>query len=150
MTQFIDVAALVVTGLMVGAEFSVAAFVHPALYRLQDDAHVPLAAAFARLFGRVMPPWYALTALLALTETILRWHQPGNAPTLLAVSTLLVVLTIPYSLIILVPINNRVAGLSARNLPPDWKIDRKRWDFHHRLRVVMLVTAFALLAAALT
>ncbi len=150
MIQLLDVVTLVSIGLMVGAELSIAAFIHPALYRLREEAHVPVAAALARLFGRVMPPWYAANLLLALAQTFLRWHQSGRAPELLATSAFLLLLMILYSVIIEVPINNRVAEFSVGELPADWKMDRQRWDFHHRWRVLILVAAFTLLATSLT
>ena len=58
--------------------------------------------------------------------------------------------TIPFTLICLVPINNRVATLDLNALPGDWKADRRRWDQYHAVRVVILVLAsLAILAAAL-
>ena len=149
MIQLLDVVTLVVAGLMVGSELSIAAFIHPVLYRLKDEAHAPVAAALARLLGRVMPPWYAVTLLLVLAETFLRWHQPGHTPKLLATSALLFMLTILYSVIVEVPINNRIAKLSADDLPAAWKIDRQRWDLHHRWRVLILIVAFTLTATCL-
>jgi hypothetical protein len=39
-------------GLMCGSELNVAMFAHPILNRQALEAHIPVRAAFARLFGR--------------------------------------------------------------------------------------------------
>jgi hypothetical protein len=46
-----------------------------------------------------------------------------------------------YSVIALVPINNRIKSAP----PPDWKTYRRRWDLLHRWRVVLLTIAVAFL-----
>jgi hypothetical protein len=62
----------------------------------------------------------------------------------------LLAVTVPFSLICLVPINNRVAAWDLNALPGDWKIDRRRWDQYHSIRIVILVLAsITILAAAL-
>jgi putative exporter of polyketide antibiotics len=50
-----------------------------------------------------------------------------------------------YSLIALVPVNNRIKSWETSTPPPDWKTYRRRWDIHHRWRVVLLTIAFAFL-----
>ena len=61
---------------MVGNELTVACFLHPTLARLGDNVHSEAAIAYARLFGRVMPPWHATVAALTLVEVWLRWPLP--------------------------------------------------------------------------
>ena len=46
-----------------------------------------------------------------------------------------------YSIIALVPINNRIKSTP----PPDWKTYRRKWDLLHRWRVAILTIAFAFL-----
>ncbi len=48
----LQVLAIVVLGLMCGSELNVAAFGHPTLDRQPLDVHIPVRAAFARLFGQ--------------------------------------------------------------------------------------------------
>jgi uncharacterized membrane protein len=145
MMEILNVVAILVAGLMVGCELSIAAFVHPTLDKLPDQAHLPAASALARLLGTVMPFWYNLTFLLTLAEVALQWHQSGRVPIWIATSAVLWLLASIYSLIALVPVNNRIKSWETSTAPPDWKTDRRRWDRHHRWRVALLTTAFAFL-----
>ena len=143
--QTLNVIAILVAGLMVGCELSIAAFVHPTLDTLPDNVHRPAATAIARVMGTVMPFWYALTLLLTLAEVVIRWHQSGRLPIWIAASAVLWVLVIVYTITTLVPINNRIASWEKSAPPPDWKTYRRRWDMLHRWRVALLTIAFTLL-----
>ena len=141
MMEVLNVVAIIVAGLMVGCELAIAAFVHPTLDKLPDDVHLPAASALARVLGRVMPFWYILVFLLALAEVVIQWRQFGTLPIWSTVSAVLWALASLYSVIALVPINNRIKS----SPPPDWKTYRRRWDLLHRWRVVLLTIAFAFL-----
>jgi uncharacterized membrane protein len=143
--QTLNVIAILVAGLMVGCELSIAAFIHPTLDTLPDNVHRPAASAIARVMGTVMPFWYALTFLLTLAEVLVRWHQSGRLPIWIAASAVLWVLVIVYTITTLVPINNRIASWEKSAPPPDWKTYRRRWDMLHRWRVALLTIAFTLL-----
>ncbi len=143
--EILNVVAIMVAGLMVGCELSITAFIHPTLDKLPDEAHQPAASAIARVLGTVMPFWYNLTFLLTLAETVLRWRQSGHLPAWFAASAALWLLASVYSLIALVPVNNRIISWEKVAPPPDWKKYRRRWDMHHRRRTALLTIAFALL-----
>jgi len=145
MLEVLNVVAMIVAGLMVGCELAIAAFIHPTLDKLPDEAHLPAASAIARVLGIVMPFWYNLTFLLTLAEVVIRWHQADRIPIWIATSAVLWMLASVYSLIALVPVNNRIKSWEKSTPPPDWKTYRRRWDMHHRWRVVLLTTAFAFL-----
>ena len=146
---FLDVLSLTVAGMLAGNEFAVAAFFHPALYRLSDQVHLAVAPPLARILGRVMPFWYALTVLLVAVETWTHWHPSEPRPTLLLASAILLALSVVYTLAALVPINNRIASWTNTPAPANWKADRLRWDHLHRWRVLLLTLAFVLLALGL-
>ena len=139
--EILNVVAMIVAGLMVGSELAIAAFVHPTLDKLPDNVHLPAASALARVLGKFMPFWYVLVFLLALAEVVIHWHQSGSLPIWSTVSAVLWMLASLYSVIALVPINNRIKSTP----PPDWKTYRRRWDLLHRWRVVLLTIAFAFL-----
>jgi hypothetical protein len=54
-----------------------------------------------------------------------------------------------YSVTTLVPINDRIKSWEKTTPPSDWATYRRRWDLHHRWRVVLLTTAFAFLIVGL-
>ena len=145
MMEVLNVVAIIVAGLMVGCELAIAAFVHPTLEKLPDEAHLPAASALARVLGTVMPFWYNLTFLLTLAEVVIRWRQSGSLPIWTAVSAALWMLASVYSLIALVPVNNRIKSWETSTPPSDWKTYRRRWDMHHRWRLLLLTIAFAFL-----
>jgi uncharacterized membrane protein len=145
MMEYLNVVAIIVAGLMVGSELSVAAFVHPTLDRLPNNVHMPVASALARVLGRFMPFWYILVFLLTLAEVLFRWHQSGRLPIWIATSAILWAFASLYSVTTLVPINNRIASWEKITPPADWKIFRRKWDLLHRWRVALLTIAFAFL-----
>jgi uncharacterized membrane protein len=141
MMEVLNVVVIIVAGWMVGCELAIAAFVHPTLDKLPDDVHLPAASALARVLGRVMPFWYILVFLLTLAEVVIQWRQSGRLPVSIAISAVLWMLASLYSIIALVPINNRIKSTP----PPDWKTYRRKWDLLHRWRVAILTIAFAFL-----
>ena len=145
MMEVLNVVAIIVAGLMVGSELTIAAFVYPTLDRLPDNIHLPAASALARVLGRLMPFWYILVFLLTLAEVFIQWHQSGRLPIWIATAAILWALASVYSITALVPINSRIASRETVTPPADWKTFRSRWDLLHRWRVVLLTIAFAFL-----
>ena len=140
-------ALLVVVGLF-GSELAIAAFVHPALTRLDDATHTRAAQALARTLGAAMPFWYALALILALLSAWLVQPPESAARGLAFCAAGLLAASIAFSLLGPVRINNRVIGWRLDALPPDWREQRRRWDRMHEVRVVMLATAALLLSFA--
>jgi uncharacterized membrane protein len=145
MMEILSAVAVLVAGLMVGSELAIAVFVHPALNRLPDDVHLPVAIALARVLGKFMPFWYMLVILLTLSVAVTQWHESDRLPGLNAASAFLWLLSVVYSVTALVPINNQIASLPDGGPPADWRTFRTRWDLLHRWRVVLLTIAFAFL-----
>ncbi len=136
MTLLLDIFTILSIGLMTGNEFAVSAFVNPAIWKLDDRAQASL---LARSLGRAMPFWYALNAILLGVETWLRSHTPGHLWLLIA--ALLWVAIIVFTLLLLVPINNRLGADSVPDSELDWRSAHKKWDTLHRIRIVSLMVA---------
>lgn len=147
MQHTIDVIAVLATLLLTGSELAIGVFVHPALSRLPDAAHAEAAKPLAQLLGKVMPFGYAAALLSVVASLLTRavgtwsWWACLSSAALLAG-------TVPFSLIWLVPINNRVAAWDLNALPRDWKSDRERWDQYHSVRIAILVVASVAMAFA--
>jgi hypothetical protein len=143
----IDLVAVLVTVLLTGSELAIGVFVHPVLSKLRDAAHAEAAKPVARLLGKVMPVWYTAALLLVVASLFARavgtwsWWACLSSAALLAV-------TVPFSVICLVPINNRIAAWDLNALPGEWKNDRRRWDQYHSIRIVILVLASVAITAA--
>jgi len=137
--------AVLVLGLMCGSELNVAAFAHPILNQQLRETHIPARAAFARLFGRVMPFWMAGSTLLNLLVLLPFEHLNTSAWRFASFALAIQVCAVIFSLIFPVPINNRITRWTLDSLPPDWKMQEHRWDAYHLFRRLGLVAAFTLL-----
>lgn len=81
-----EVAAIVIAGTLTGSELAVAVFFHPGISRLDDAVHIRAAQTLAKVLGLVMPFWYALTFLLALTVNFVA-HTTRSTPWWLALAS---------------------------------------------------------------
>ena len=88
-----------------------------------------------------MPVWYPVSTLLLCTETWLLWHTPQR--NLLLIAAAIWVLTSLASILFLVPLNTRLAKVLLI-----WQQTHRTWDRRHRIRVVALASAAALLTYA--
>lgn len=133
-----NVVTLFIVLSLVGAEFSVSAFVNPVAWRLDPEPQLKMLGRFASLLGKVMPVWYPVCTLLLGIQTWLRWRTPGFGILLTADTVWL--LTSVVSIFFLVPLNSRVAEGSA-----DWQRIHRLWDGRHRVRIAALAIAAVLL-----
>ncbi|MFD7110373.1 anthrone oxygenase family protein [Streptomyces microflavus] len=147
MLSALEVFTTVVVGVMVGVEFSVAFFVNPILDGLPGDNGLRGRTHGARLLGAVMPFWYIGSLVLVAAWAVAGWHHHGAG--LVVIAAALLILSVAMSVLLLVPINNRVKTWTADGLPPDWKQQMNRWDHFHYVRVAVIIAAFALLVGAL-
>ncbi|MFJ3723200.1 anthrone oxygenase family protein [Streptomyces sp. NPDC090045] len=148
MLSALEVFTIVVVGVMVGVEFSVAFVINPILNALPEDSGQLGRAHGGRMLGAVMPVWYIGSVALTAVWAVAGWHRPGAG--LVVTAGALLILSVIMSLLLLVPINNRNKTWTPENRPADWKEQANRWDRYHYIRVAVIIAAFALLAAALT
>ncbi|MGD6742146.1 anthrone oxygenase family protein [Streptomyces sp. BH106] len=148
MLNALEAFTTVVVGVMVGVEFSVPFFSNPILNALPGDSNLLARTHGARLGGAVMPFWYITSLALVGVRAVAGWDEQGTA--LVIASGALLILSVLMSVLLLVPINNRVKTWTADNRPADWKEQLRRWDRWHYARVAVIVAAFACLATALT
>jgi len=144
MNTAIVFASLLTSGLLVGNELAVAAFIHPVLYSVPSDAHARVVKPLAGRLGRFMPFWYAISLVFAILQLLI---EPRGSLSwwLCCTAAVLMALIIVVTIVLMVPINNRIAGWDLNRLPSDWQSMRQRWDLYHRVRVVLLAAVFALL-----
>ncbi|MER6407558.1 DUF1772 domain-containing protein [Streptomyces viridosporus] len=147
MLDALEVFTVVVVGLMVGVEFSVAFVINPILNGLPEDSGVLGRAHGARMLGALMPVWYLTSLALTAVWAVAGRHRPGAG--LVVTAAALLISSVLMSLLLLVPINDRGKMWTPESRPADWKEQRNRWDRFHYVRVAVLIAAFALLAAAL-
>jgi Domain of unknown function (DUF1772) len=149
MASLYDIATATIAATMAGNEFCVAAFVHPQIRKLNDSSHALIAQPLASALGKAMPLWYGLALALILGAAY--EHRPiSSGPgVLIALAAILWAIIIVFTVIMLVPINNRTAKMNPKEPYPTWLKDRCRWDKLHRIRVELLVVAVVVLLAGL-
>jgi hypothetical protein len=145
--HLLDTITITFSGLMVGNELALSAFVNPAVWQLESGPQAQGLSVLARSLGRVMPVWYALCLASFALESFLHRHQAALVPLLTA--TLIWAGVIVFSIGMLVPINNRIASLNTAAPTHGWKDDHKKWDSLHRVRILLLAVAFFVLTYAL-
>ncbi|MGW0845383.1 anthrone oxygenase family protein [Streptomyces sp. NPDC002787] len=147
MLNALEVFTIVVVGVMVGVEFSVAFVMNPILNALPGDAGQLGKSHGGRMLGAVMPVWYIGSLVLVAIWAVAGWHDQGTG--LVVGAAALLILSVVMSLLLLVPINNRGKTWTPDNRPADWKEQLNRWERWHYVRVAVIIGAFTLLAAAL-
>ncbi|WP_030226866.1 DUF1772 domain-containing protein [Streptomyces sp. NRRL WC-3626] len=147
MLNALQVVTIVVVGVMVGVEFSVAFVMNRIFNALPEDSGQLARAHGGRMLGAVMPVWYIGSVVLAALWAVADRHGHGTG--LVVTGAALLIVSVIMSVLLLVPINNRGKTWTPENRPADWKRQMERWDRFHYLRVAVIVAAFACLAAAL-
>jgi Domain of unknown function (DUF1772) len=135
----LDIVTTMCIGLLIGTEFSVSAFVNPILWKLDESAQSQAVSRFARTLGAVMPFWYGASFLLLIVETALHWRT-GDAA-LMSVAGGIWAAVMILSLVLLVPINNRLTRLDGVAFAATARREHRRWDAMHRMRVLALSAA---------
>ncbi|MGY1435949.1 DUF1772 domain-containing protein [Streptomyces reniochalinae] len=146
MLNALEIVTIVVAGLMVGVEFSVAFVINRILNNLPHDSSVLGRAHGGRMLGAVMPFWYIGSLALSAVWAVAEWEDHGAVLVVTAAALLLV--SVMMSLLLLVPINDRGKTWTPQTLPEDWKEQNSRWDRYHYVRVAVIIAAFTLLVAA--
>jgi uncharacterized membrane protein len=139
MLDALDIVTTVCIGLLIGTEFCVSVFINPVLRRLDEAAQAHAVQMFAKRLGTAMPFWYVASLLLIIAEAVVRRHQPDEL--FLIVAGGIWVAVIIFTLLVLVPINNRLIQLQSNAFPPEAKLQHEKWDRLHRLRVAALGAA---------
>ena len=131
----LDTLTVLVGTLLVGNEVAIAAFVHPALGRIDDLSHRRAAREIAAALGRWAPPWYAASALLLAAAAWFR--RDATLGTDAGAWLLAIVVTV----VLIAPLNARIAKWDPERPPEDWRTMRRRWDAMHIARTAWLAAA---------
>ncbi|MCP2324121.1 putative membrane protein [Hamadaea flava] len=147
MLNALEVVTVVIVGLLVGVEFSVAVIMNRILNALPEDSGQLGHAHGGRMLGAVMPFWYIGSVVLSTIWAVAGWQHHGAG--LVITAACLLVVSVVMSILLLVPINNRNKTWTPENRPADWKQQLRQWDRYHYVRVAVLIAAFTLLVVAL-
>jgi uncharacterized membrane protein len=147
MTEAVVFVGVLLAGLLAGNELATLIAFHPALRRIPLRAQVEAERALTRRLGAIMPVYMTAALLAAVAAAVALAGEDGFGFALAAALALgaMLALTLTRN----VPLNKRTVAF-----PPDgderaWEEIRRPWERLHALRVVLDVSAFACLVAAL-
>ena len=92
-----------------------------------------------------MPVWMGLTTALHILLTVLTWDTSHLASRYICIASILWIVIVVFSVLLPVPINNRVRLWRMASLPEDWIAQRRRWDIYNSILVFLITAAFLLL-----
>ncbi len=138
--------AVIVAAMMTGNELCLS-LVNARLRRTEERTQFEATRALAGSFGAFMPFWYAATFLLS-GAVAYALRGSGPAAFLADTAAALWLVSIVYSVTVLVPINSRIATPVWETRPADWAQEWRTWDTRHTARVALLVLALGCLVAA--
>lgn len=145
--NILNIATTLCIGLLVGAELTVSVFLNPVLWKLDFAAQAEPMRLFGRRFGTAMPVWYIASLLLLLSETVIHRHE--SLVVLLGVAVVIWSAAIALSLLILVPINNRMVRMDTDGWTESAQREHRKWDALHRVRVFALAIAMVFFLAGI-
>ena len=140
MMSLLNLFTVFAVGLLVGSEVCLTAFTNPVLLKLDEPARIKAAHLLASKLAIPLPPWNVLCLLLFITNAVLRRHEP-SLPFLIA-SCVLWAAAAAFTLILMLPLNTRLARLDA-NAPSKQAVsDYTYWAKRHLPRLCLLTAAF--------
>lgn len=146
--NWLQFAALGVTGFVACAEFGSYAFVHPVIKGLPPREHLQVEQGLLKTFGRFMP--LGMTAAPVLTLLYATLAPDGDVlwPSWVAVVALF--LALATTIAVNVGINLRTGRWDIENPPENWRTLRDRWEMFQGIRSWLLLIGFIALCAQAT
>jgi uncharacterized membrane protein len=137
--HLLEIATSACIGALVGVELAVSLVMNPLVWKLESFSQAVAIRILAARLGKVMPAWYLLTCFLLILSALHQRGKPGAQ--LLLAATILWIMTIVFTILILVPVNIRLALINADTFADGVKQEHIRWDSFHRVRIVVVVLA---------
>jgi uncharacterized membrane protein len=145
----LEVASLLLVGLIAGAELGSWCCVQPVVARLPYAQYVAAEQAMLRTFGRIMPVLMPLSGVVAIALIVVSRGEPGIVLWLRVAAALCIAITVVSTLTVNVPINNRTAGWRSTDDAAAWQRMRRRWHVFQGVRGGLFAAAFVLLTISL-
>jgi uncharacterized membrane protein len=145
--EIVVFAGVVLSGLLAGNELATLIAFHPALNRLPLRSQVEAERALTDLLGRIMPVYMSGTLAAAIAAAFASAGRQDFVFALGAALALGVMLAITLTQNL--PLNKRTVEFPLDGGEREWSDIRRRWERLHVVRVVLDVSAFAFMAAAL-
>lgn len=149
MKTTIEIASLLLVGLVSGAELGSWCCVQPVIARLPYESYVAAEQGMLRTFGRIMPVLMPLSGILAIALASVSRGDARFVFWLRVAAAVCLAVTVVTTLFVNIPINTRTAEWAMTNAPEEWYRMRARWHAFQGVRGGLFALAFLLLALAL-
>lgn len=145
LTAFLEVVAIVGSGITAGVFVAIALSVLPALRALPADRYIDMHRRLGKGYHPTMPLMVngGMVACLGLV-----FLTPAPARYLFAAGFVLMLGTQGVSHLANVPINRRIQAIDPAAIPGDWDDPRPLWQNWHLLRTALALAALTVNAAA--
>ena len=137
------VLALIAASLFTGAALYISWAEHPARLGLAD---APALAQWQPSYRRAVPMQAGLAIVAALLG-LSAWLERGD--TLLLAGALLILAVVPFTLVVIMPVNNRMMATPPEEAGPETRAMLVRWGALHRVRNLLGLAAVAAFAVPL-
>ena len=131
------VLALVAASLFTGAALYISWAEHPARLLLDDQAAL---AQWQPSYRRAVPMQAGL-ALVGAALGLWGWFETGDALT--ALGAVLILLVVPFTLVVIMPVNKRMQAISPADAGPDTRAMLIKWGGLHWVRNILGLAAVA-------
>ncbi|HEX5554964.1 MAG TPA: DUF1772 domain-containing protein [Chitinophagaceae bacterium] len=143
--EFISLALLLlVTGVFWGTWFSLSRSIE----KFTADNFLAIGKVIIRNLAVPMRILMPLTILFMAAGLWLYPEKVNAGFYLEIISFALIVITLHITVLIEVPIDNRIKRWTTTTLPVDWKSLRSKWEFFHTIRTFTSIGSFLLLLLA--
>jgi uncharacterized membrane protein len=146
MKETIELASLLLVGLVAGAELGSWCCVQPVVARLPYEHYVGAEQGMLRTFGRIMPVLMPLSAILVAALAFVSRGDVRVVFWLRVAAAACIAVTVITTLLVNVPINNRTAQWLMTNDAAEWYRMRAQWHLFQGIRGALFALAFLLLA----
>jgi uncharacterized membrane protein len=145
----IEIASLVLVGLVAGAELGSWCCVQPVVARLPYESFVAAEQGMLRTFGRIMPVLMPLSAIVAVVLAVVSASDLRAVFWLRVAAAVCITVTVMTTLLVNVPINNRTAQWQPTDDEAEWYRMRSRWHRFQGVRGSLFGLALVFLAVAI-
>jgi hypothetical protein len=143
----VEIVALVLVGLVAGAEAGSWSCVQPLIPKLPYAQQIEMEQRMLRTFGRLMPFLMPLSGILTVTLVFL--SSVGTSVFWLRIlAATCIGITIITTLAVNIPINARTSRWKTTDDASEWHRLRQRWHYYQGVRAGLFMAAFVVLTVA--
>ena len=145
--KVLELVGLLLTALVFGVFWGPWIGLTRSMSTLDKDVMLVVVHRMDRNLGRLMTVLFPVTLLVTVAELVLDFGD-ALAFSLTLAALVCLTITLAVTMLVEVPVVEKIRGWTSATIPDDWEHLRDRWVSFHPARVIPGFAALALLAAA--